>query len=67
MKMLLFSTVFAFWLLAGCSGDKSCLDNARFEIEQGNVPNAKKLLLQIPEKSPFRASADSLLKTIENR
>ena len=53
--------------LAACSGDKARLDNARFEIEQGNIRSAKKLLSQIPAGSSHRPAADSILKTLENR
>jgi hypothetical protein len=67
MQYVLLLGILAMGMATGCSPDKSRLDNARFEIEQGNTANAKKLLLQIPEKSPCRASADSLLKTLGNR
>lgn len=53
--------------LACSGGDKARLEHARFEIEQGNIQNARKYLTQIPKESGFRAQADSLLKTLENR
>jgi len=51
----------------GCGSGQADYDNARFEIEQGNIENARKLLSRIPAKSPVRQKADSILKTLETR
>ena len=70
MKNIIFLTMACALLLLGtsaCGSGKADYENARFEIEQGNIENAKKLLARIPAKSPVRPKADSLLKTLETR
>lgn len=57
----------ALFLLSSCSPDASKIDNARFEIEQGNRENARKILLTVGPGSKHRAAADSLLKVLEAR
>jgi len=64
MKLLLLLCILLF---LGCSNDSAQLNNARFEIDQGNVANARKLLNAIPASSKQKATADSLLKTLEGR
>ena len=53
--------------LSGCTSDSSKIGNARFEIEQGNIENAKKILNTIPAASPAYPAADSILKALESR
>ena len=65
LRPALLSAVLLF--LAACSSDKTRLNNARFEIEQGNIRSAVKILSQIPRTSSCRAEADSILKTIEDK
>ena len=70
MKNIVFLALACAGLLLGttaCGSGKADYENARFEIEQGNIKNAKKLLGRIPAKSPYRPRADSLLKTLETR
>ena len=70
MKNMIIMALVSCLLLLGasaCGSGKADYENARFEIEQGNIENAKKLLGRIPAKSPYRQRADSLLKTLETR
>jgi len=66
MKTLILIFSLGLWL-SGCSSDASKISNARFEIEQGNIENAKKILNTIPAASPVRPAADSILKALESR
>jgi len=51
--------------IAGCGSDRAKIENAKFEIEQGNRENARRLLKTIPHRSPDKESADSLLRLLE--
>jgi len=62
LKVLCFITLVYF---AGCSSDSGKIDHARFEIEQGNLENARRYLTSIPKDSKDFKVADSLLKAIE--
>jgi hypothetical protein len=53
--------------LSGCTSDSSKIDNARFEISQGNLANAKKILQAVPADSRQRPKADSILKSLEGK
>lgn len=54
-------------IFLSCGSPKADLDNAKFEIEQGNLESARRYLERVPLKSPLRAKADSLLKIVEKR
>ncbi|OGJ86614.1 MAG: hypothetical protein A2268_12955 [Candidatus Raymondbacteria bacterium RifOxyA12_full_50_37] len=67
MKIFILSALASFCMLVACNSNKSYYETAQFELQQGNIANAKQCLGKIEASSPYRAQADSLLKSLEDR